>query len=192
MGVEEGALESKIRKKQEELERTEKRLRSLDNVRPQFMEEQDKLERELQRQYDIYMDKYRQLDYIEAELEKYHKAEEERRKEQEERLRRMREKLLKEEVEVLRGNRRDDVEEEYRALQQKQQQQQATAASSSNARYEQKLIRITYPNVTYVLRSNSIGVRRKFRARCREPRLAEGTGSAATRTRTTRAAAMPP
>lgn len=32
-------IDSKIKKKQEELDRTEKRLRSLENVRPQFMDE---------------------------------------------------------------------------------------------------------------------------------------------------------
>ena len=116
MENEESNLENKIKKKQEELERTEKRLRSLDNVRPQFLEEQDKLERELQRQYDIYMEKYRNLDYIESELVKYQKAEEERKEEHDRKLRKMREKLLKEEVEVLRGNRHDEVDEEYRPM----------------------------------------------------------------------------
>jgi clusterin-associated protein 1 len=57
----------------QEIERTEKRLKSLDNVRPQFMEEVDKLEKELQKYYEIYLDKYRNLDYLEHELEKYHK-----------------------------------------------------------------------------------------------------------------------
>ena len=32
-------IDSKIKKKQEELDRTEKRLKSLENVRPQFMDE---------------------------------------------------------------------------------------------------------------------------------------------------------
>lgn len=32
-------MDSKIKKKQEELDRTEKRLRSLESVRPQFMDE---------------------------------------------------------------------------------------------------------------------------------------------------------
>ena len=114
MEHEELNLETKIKKRQEELERMEKRLRSLDNVRPQFLEEQDKLEKELQRQYDIYMEKYRTLDYLENELEQYHKAEEERKEEHDRKLKRMREKLLKEEVEVLRGNRRDDADEEYK------------------------------------------------------------------------------
>ena len=38
-------LDVKIKKKQEELERTEKRVKSLENVRPQFMDEVDKLEK---------------------------------------------------------------------------------------------------------------------------------------------------
>lgn len=32
-------IDTKIKKKQDELERTEKRLKSLENVRPQFMDE---------------------------------------------------------------------------------------------------------------------------------------------------------
>jgi clusterin-associated protein 1 len=48
-------IEAKIRKKQEELERTEKRLRSLESVRPQFMDEVERLEKELQRHYDVYV-----------------------------------------------------------------------------------------------------------------------------------------
>mmetsp|Transcript_23700 Transcript_23700/g.40332 ORF Transcript_23700/g.40332 Transcript_23700/m.40332 type:complete len:456 (-) Transcript_23700:182-1549(-) len=112
MELDEKNIESKIRKKQEELERTEKRLRSLENVRPQFMDEQEKLERELQRHYDVYMEKYRNLDYLENELEAFHKNEEERKEEQERRLKKMRERLLKEEVAVLRGNRNVDDDDD--------------------------------------------------------------------------------
>jgi len=96
-------IESKIRKKQEELERTEKRMKSLENVRPQFMDEVAKLEKELQRHYDVYIEKVRNLDYLEHELEKYHKAEEERKEEHDRKLKKMREKLRKEEVDLLRG-----------------------------------------------------------------------------------------
>lgn len=112
LDADERNTETKIRKKQEELERTEKRLRSLENVRPQFMDEVEKLEKELQRHYDIYMEKYRNLDYLEHELNKYHRSEEERKEEQNRKLKKMREKLLKEEVEILRGHRgdRDDYE----------------------------------------------------------------------------------
>jgi len=96
-------IDTKIKKKQEELERTEKRLRSLENVRPQFMDEVEKLEKELQRHYDVYIEKFRNLDYLEHELEKYHKSEEERKEEHDRRLKKMRERLLKEEVDLLRG-----------------------------------------------------------------------------------------
>jgi hypothetical protein len=47
-------------------------------VRPQFMEEAEKLEKELQRYYDVYMEKHRNLDYLEHELDKYRRNEEER------------------------------------------------------------------------------------------------------------------
>eukprot|EP00601_Ochromonadales_sp_CCMP2298_P027517 CAMPEP_0173282396 /NCGR_PEP_ID=MMETSP1143-20121109/6789_1 /TAXON_ID=483371 /ORGANISM="non described non described, Strain CCMP2298" /LENGTH=418 /DNA_ID=CAMNT_0014219947 /DNA_START=166 /DNA_END=1422 /DNA_ORIENTATION=- len=100
-------LESKILKKSEELERTEKRLKSLENVRPQFMEEAEKLEKELQRYYEVYMDKHRNLDYLEFELDKYKRSEEERMAEHERKLRKMRERLLREEVDLLRGGREE-------------------------------------------------------------------------------------
>ena len=67
----------------------------------------EKLEKELQKHYDIYMEKYRNLNYLEHESEKYRKREEERIEEQEKRLKKTRERLLKEEVELLRGGRGD-------------------------------------------------------------------------------------
>ncbi len=103
LSADERNIEVKIRKKQEELERTEKRLKSLESVRPQFMDEVQKLEKELQRHYDVYIEKFRNLNYLEHELEKYHKAEQERKEEHERRLKKMRERLLKEEVDLLRG-----------------------------------------------------------------------------------------
>lgn len=49
------SLQSKISKKQAELERNEKRLASLQTVRPAFMDEYERLERELADEYDTYM-----------------------------------------------------------------------------------------------------------------------------------------
>ena len=72
----------------------------------------EKLEKELQKHYDIYMEKYRNLDYLEHESEKYRKNEEERKEEQERRLKKMRERLLKEEVDLLRGGRAGDNDED--------------------------------------------------------------------------------
>lgn len=97
----------RIKKKQEELERTEKRLKSLENVKPQFVEEAERLEKELQRYYDVYMDKHRNLDYLEHELDKYRRNEEERKEEQDKKMKKMRERLLKEEVDLMRGGREE-------------------------------------------------------------------------------------
>lgn len=54
--AEEKALTAKIKKAQVDLERSEKRLRSLQNVRPAFMDEYEKLEKELERQYAVCLD----------------------------------------------------------------------------------------------------------------------------------------
>ena len=72
----------------------------------------EKLEKELQKQYDIYIEKYRNLDFLERESEKYRRHEEERLEEQEGRLKKTRERLLKEEVDLLRGG-RGDGDDEY-------------------------------------------------------------------------------
>ena len=46
-------LEKKIKKKKADLERSEKRLKSLKQVRPAFMDDFEKLEAELKRQYEL-------------------------------------------------------------------------------------------------------------------------------------------
>jgi clusterin-associated protein 1 len=51
--AEEKALAAKIKKAQTDLERSEKRLKSLQHVRPAFMDEYEKLEKELERQYAV-------------------------------------------------------------------------------------------------------------------------------------------
>ena len=75
----------------------------------------EKLEKELQVHYNIYMEKYRNLDYLEHESEKYRKNEEERMEEQERRLKKTRERLLKDEVDLLRGGDDGPVERESRS-----------------------------------------------------------------------------
>ena len=67
-------MDAKIKKKKNELERHEKRLSSLQNVRPAFMDEYEKLEGELQKQYSVYLERFRNLDYLQAELQTYHAA----------------------------------------------------------------------------------------------------------------------
>merc|ERR1712025_517877 len=58
-----------------ELERHEKRLKSLESVRPAFMDEYEKLEVDLKREYEVYLEKFRNLDYLEHRLNEVNAAE---------------------------------------------------------------------------------------------------------------------
>jgi clusterin-associated protein 1 len=60
LASDEANLETKIEKKKQELERNQKRLTSLQNVRPAFMDEYEKLEVELQKQYEVTLITYQQ------------------------------------------------------------------------------------------------------------------------------------
>ena len=68
-------LRLKIQKKQGELERNDKRLKSLQSVRPAFMDEYERLEGQLEAYYDIYLQNFRNLDYLQTQLELYNKRE---------------------------------------------------------------------------------------------------------------------
>lgn len=63
-----------IKKKTADLERNEKRLKSLQSVRPAFMDEYESLEKQLAEQYAIYLERFRNLDYLEHELDLYHQV----------------------------------------------------------------------------------------------------------------------
>ena len=54
-----------MKKKSPELERNEKRYRNLITVKPAFMEEYERLEQELAQLQETYVNKYRNLDYLE-------------------------------------------------------------------------------------------------------------------------------
>eukprot|EP00118_Oscarella_pearsei_P017415 m.172298 g.172298 ORF g.172298 m.172298 type:complete len:1343 (+) comp39084_c0_seq21:24-4052(+) len=74
----EANLEARIEKKKQELERNQKRLKSLQNVRPAFMDEYEKLEGDLKRQYEEYIDRFRNLTYLEHQLEELNRIEQEK------------------------------------------------------------------------------------------------------------------
>nr|XP_025714879.1 clusterin-associated protein 1 isoform X3 [Callorhinus ursinus] len=99
----EANLEAKIEKRKLELERNRKRLQTLQSVRPAFMDEYEKIEEELQKQYDIYLEKFRNLAYLEQQLEDHHRLEQERFEEAENTLRLMQNKLKEEEKRLLRS-----------------------------------------------------------------------------------------
>merc|ERR1719276_581868 len=90
-------LEGKIKKKRQELDRCQKRLSSLVNVRPAFMEEYERMEQELERYYEQYVGRFRNLDYLEHELDTLNKEERERMEENERALKKMQKRLREEE-----------------------------------------------------------------------------------------------
>jgi len=102
------ALRVKIKKKQSELERSDKRLKSLQNVRPAFMDEYEQLEIELQAQYEVYLERFRNLDFLEHEMDKYNQAEKDEMDERNRALKRMQKRLREEELRILRGEQEVD------------------------------------------------------------------------------------
>jgi clusterin-associated protein 1 len=69
----EKGIENKIEKKQNELERNQKRLRQLKQLRPAYQDELEELESELKTLYDDYSIKFRNSIYLESLLEEYRK-----------------------------------------------------------------------------------------------------------------------
>ena len=97
-------LKKKLEKKSAELDRNEKRFRSLQNVRPAFMDEYEALEDELQDHFRDYLERYRNLDYIESQLEAFNQEEKKRIDEHERDMKAMQKKIKEEEMRVLRGD----------------------------------------------------------------------------------------
>lgn len=96
-------LETKIKKKRQELDRCRKRLSSLVSVRPAFMDEFEKLEAELERYYEQYVGRFRNLDYLEHELDVLNREDTERMEENDRALKKMQKRLREEEWRLLRG-----------------------------------------------------------------------------------------
>jgi len=97
------ALTEKIQKKELDLERCKKRLVDLEQVRPAFMDEFEKLEGDLEKYYKVYIDKFRNVEFLEHQLEQYNQHEQEKLEESERALRRMQKRLREEELKILRG-----------------------------------------------------------------------------------------
>ena len=74
----EKTLEEKIKKRQLDLERVEKRMVNLINVKPAYMDEYLRLEKELERLYVIYLEKFRNLDYLEHQMDRYNQEDQAR------------------------------------------------------------------------------------------------------------------
>ncbi|XP_049573272.1 clusterin-associated protein 1 homolog isoform X1 [Syngnathus scovelli] len=103
----EANLDAKIEKKKQELERSRKRLQTLQSVRPAFMDEYEKIEEDLQKQYEIYVAKFKNLCFLESQLEDYHQLEQERFEEAENTLRMMQQNLKEEDRDLMRSSLKD-------------------------------------------------------------------------------------
>jgi len=116
-------LEQKIRKKKQELERCRKRLGSLASVRPAFMDEFEQLEQELERYYEQYVGRFRNLDYLEHEIDVLNQEEKDRMEENERALKRMQKRLRDEEWRLLRGEEEDKGKSDRKAKRMQQAKQ---------------------------------------------------------------------
>ena len=101
----ESNLEAKIEKKRADLERNQQRLKSLTTVRPAFMDEYEQIEGELRGHYGEYLEKYRNMVYLEHQLDKHMAAEQQEVEEATRNLRRMQERLRQEEAAMMRNGR---------------------------------------------------------------------------------------
>jgi clusterin-associated protein 1 len=109
-------MEEKIRKRRIDLERNNKRLESLtfQTVRPAFMDEYEQIEKELQVEYERYVVRFRNVEYLEQELQSRRALAEERAG-AERSVKRMQRKYRQEELAVLEGRDRSDSADEVRA-----------------------------------------------------------------------------
>jgi clusterin-associated protein 1 len=96
-------MREKIRKKTIDLERNVARLESLGSVRPAFMDEYEQLEEELQVEYERYMVRFRNVDYLKRELRSFSNAAKEEKEEKERAAKRMQKKHRVEELRILEG-----------------------------------------------------------------------------------------
>lgn len=98
-------MEEKIRKRSIDLERNTKRLESLtlENARPSFMDEYEQIEKELQVEYDRYVVRFRNIDYLESELRSRMDVADKRADAAERSAKRMQRKYREEELRVLEG-----------------------------------------------------------------------------------------
>ncbi|NXP14140.1 CLUA1 protein, partial [Thinocorus orbignyianus] len=112
VALDEANLEAKIEKRKLELERSQKRLQTLQSVRPAFMDEYEKIEEQLQKQYSIYLEKFRNLTYMEQLLDDHRQAEQEMFEETANMLRLIQSKLKEEEHRLLKSGNNDDSDVE--------------------------------------------------------------------------------
>merc|ERR1719295_1246624 len=97
-------LQRKLEDKTHELNRLNKRLSSLRNMKPAFLEEFEVLEAKNCEIYNLYCEKLRNLSYLQSELEKYRVIEREKEMKVLKKLQGVRQKLRQQELKLLTNN----------------------------------------------------------------------------------------
>jgi len=108
-------LDEQIKRQTQALAREEQKLKGMMNVKPAYMDEYERLEQELERYYSLYLEKFRNLDYLEHQMDLYHQVEEEKFQENQKALKKMQEKIKAEEWKMLRGEQEineDDLDQQ--------------------------------------------------------------------------------
>ncbi|XP_033108039.1 clusterin-associated protein 1-like isoform X2 [Anneissia japonica] len=103
VAADEANLEVKIDKKKSELERNNKRLRTLQQVRPAYMDEYERLEVELEKQYEIFIERFRNMSYMEHCLEEQQRADQDEFEDSANMLSQMQSRAKEEEEEGISG-----------------------------------------------------------------------------------------
>ena len=106
--LDEGELLNKLQRRKQELERAEKRLKGIENVKPEYQEEYERLEQELERFYSVYVEKFTNIDYLEHELDMYNLKDSQRRQKQQEVIDKFKTQQMKSENEEIFNDDKDD------------------------------------------------------------------------------------
>jgi len=102
-------LEDKLKNKKIDLDRNKNRLKNLEDMRPSFMGEFEKVEVELKSQYEGYVDRFQNLHYLEKELSKLKQIEDEKRHQSQMAMKRIQKRLKQEELQILRGEDEESI-----------------------------------------------------------------------------------
>ena len=73
-------LIDRIGRKKLEGERLEKKIKTLGNTKPAYVEKTERLEKELERIFQLYVNKMRNLDYLETTFDEHNRKEKEKNK----------------------------------------------------------------------------------------------------------------
>ena len=106
--LDESELLNKLARRKQEYERAEKRLKGIENVKPEYQEEYERLEAELEKYYTVYVEKFTNIDYLEHELDMYNLKDSQRRLKQQEVIDKFKNQQKKAETEEIFNDEREE------------------------------------------------------------------------------------